>query len=74
MLLLCVCVCHEQVFCQKILEEKASDGGEPSGSAGIPMLNELKRNNIINIGVYVVRYFGGRKLGIPGLICAYSET
>ena len=57
-----------------ILQEKASDDGEPSGSAGRSILNESKRNNIVNVGLYVVRYFGGRKLGIPGLIHAYSET
>ena len=57
-----------------LLQEKASDDGEPSGSAGTPILNQSKRSNIINVGLYVVRYFGGKKLGIPGLIHAYSET
>ena len=57
-----------------LLQEKASDDGEPSGSAGAPILNQSKRSNIINVGLYVVRYFGGKKLGIPGLIHAYSET
>ena len=57
-----------------LVPEKASDDGEPSGSAGVPILNQSKRLNIVNVGLYVVRYFGGKKLGIPGLIHAYSET
>ena len=56
------------------LDEKASDDGEPSGSAGIPILNELKRRNIVNVGMFVVRHYGGRKLGIPGLVHSYTET
>ena len=57
-----------------ILEEKGSDDGEPRGSAGLPILNELKRVDIINACVFVVRYYGGTKLGISGLIHAYSEA
>ena len=56
------------------IQERSSDDGEPSGSAGQPILNEIKRNNIINAAVFIVRYYGGTKLGIPGLIHAYSET
>jgi uncharacterized YigZ family protein len=56
------------------ITEYASDAGEPSGSAGAPMLGELKRRELLNICVVVVRYFGGTKLGIPGLIHAYRET
>ncbi|MFI5170889.1 MAG: IMPACT family protein [Chitinophagales bacterium] len=54
--------------------EKSSDDGEPSGSAGKPVLNEMKRWNITNAGLFVVRYFGGKKLGIPGLINAYGTA
>ena len=54
------------------LDEYASDDGEPRGSSGPPILNSIKRHNIINTAVYVVRYFGGSKLGIPGLINAYG--
>ncbi len=63
-----------RIFNNKILQEKSSDDGEPAGSSGLPMLNELKRKNLVNVGVFVVRYFGGKKLGIPGLVHAYSES
>ena len=54
------------------LSEYASDDGEPRGSSGTPIFNSIKRHEIINVAIYVVRYFGGTKLGIPGLINAYS--
>ena len=56
------------------LDEFSGDDGEPKGSAGTPILNQLKRNNLINIGAYVVRIFGGSLLGIPGLIDSYSGS
>lgn len=56
------------------ITEYATDAGEPTGSAGQPILGELRRNNLINVCVIVVRYFGGTKLGIPGLIHAYRES
>jgi len=55
------------------LDEYASDDGEPRGSSGPPILNSIKRHEIINVGLFVVRYFGGTKLGIPGLINAYGS-
>ena len=57
----------------KILE-KASDDGEPSGTAGGPMLNILQKNDLCNILVVVTRYFGGVLLGTGGLIRAYSDV
>jgi uncharacterized YigZ family protein len=54
--------------------ERSSDDGEPAGSAGKPILNELKSRNITNTAVLVVRYYGGKKLGIPGLINAYGTA
>ena len=52
----------------------SSDAGEPSGTAGLPMLNALKKHEMTNIVVVVTRYFGGVKLGIRGLIEAYGKT
>ena len=52
--------------------QKANDDGEPSGTAGIPMLEILKKQEIHNVRVVVTRYFGGIKLGAGGLIRAYS--
>ena len=51
---------------------KASDDGEPSGTAGVPMLNILNGNNLSNVLVVVTRYFGGILLGTGGLVRAYS--
>ena len=56
------------------LDEFAADAGEPNGSAGQPILNVLKRNYLVNSAIFVSRYFGGTKLGIPGLIHAYGKA
>lgn len=56
------------------VQEFASDDGEPSGTAGLPMLNVFKRKDLVNICAVVVRYFGGTKLGKKGLIDAYREA
>lgn len=52
--------------------EKLSDDGEPSGTAGNPMLNLLQKNNLCNTLVIVIRYFGGILLGTGGLVRSYS--
>ena len=54
--------------------QKSSDDGEPSGTAGRPMLDVLKKAKITNTVVVVTRYFGGIKLGASGLIRAYSHA
>lgn len=51
---------------------RLNDDGEPSGTAARPMMNELMSKNLTNILLVVVRYFGGIKLGVPGLIAAYK--
>lgn len=56
------------------IEEFAQDDGEPSGTAGFPILNKLKSYNTINCACVVVRYFGGTKLGKPGLIQSYGQS
>lgn len=52
----------------------STDNGEPSGTAGKPILGQINSFNLTNIVVVVVRYFGGIKLGTPGLIAAYREA
>jgi uncharacterized YigZ family protein len=58
---------HDQI-------QKANDDGEPSGTAGVPMLEVLKKQNLKDTAVVVTRYFGGIKLGAGGLIRAYGNT
>lgn len=58
---------HDQI-------QRESDNGEPSGTAGVPMLEALKANQLHNVLAVVTRYFGGIKLGAGGLIRAYSNS
>ena len=63
--------CYAYII-QKI--EKCSDDGEPSGTAGAPLLSLLKSANLTNIIIIVTRYFGGILLGTGGLVRAYTEV
>lgn len=53
---------------------RVSDDGEPSGSAGRPILGQIDSKSLVNVLVVVVRYFGGTLLGVPGLINAYKSA
>jgi len=53
---------------------RANDDGEPSSSAGKPILGQLLSKELTNLVVFVIRYFGGTKLGVPGLINAYKSA
>lgn len=63
--------CYAYVIDNKI---KASDDGEPSGTAGLPILNVLQKEHLNHVLCIVVRYFGGIKLGAGGLIRAYTKS
>ena len=54
--------------------EKYEDDGEPNGTAGMPILNVLQKENLKNVLCVVIRYFGGLKLGAGGLVRAYSKA
>ncbi len=54
--------------------QRCSDDGEPGGTAGRPVLEVIKQNDLVNVLVIVTRYFGGIKLGAGGLIRAYSQA
>lgn len=67
------CVAYRVVEDEKIIE-RFSDDGEPSGTAGLPMLNILQKNNLVNVVIIVTRYFGGILLGTGGLVRAYQNS
>lgn len=67
------CMAYRIVDDNQIIE-KSSDDGEPSGTAGAPMLAILQKNNLTNVLIIVTRYFGGILLGTGGLVRAYSDS
>ena len=58
----------------KMIIEKSSDDKEPSGTAGIPILTVIQKNNLVNVLIKVTRYFGGILLGTGGLVKAYTDS
>jgi uncharacterized YigZ family protein len=66
--------CYAYVIGELGMAQKASDDGEPSGTAGVPMLEVLRRRQITDVIAVVTRYFGGTKLGAGGLIRAYGRA
>jgi len=65
--------CYSYILGESMNIQRSSDDGEPSGTAGIPILEVLKKEEITNSIVVVTRYFGGIMLGAGGLIRAYTE-
>ena len=66
--------CYAYVLHPDKSAQKENDDGEPSSTAGKPILNQIMQNNLTNTLIIVVRYFGGIKLGISGLIKAYKHA
>ena len=66
--------CSAYVIGQQFEIQKMSDDGEPSGTAGVPMLEVLKQRELTYLAAVVVRYFGGIKLGAGGLVRAYGQA
>ena len=67
-------VCYAYMLGHERTNFRANDNGEPSGTAGRPILGAINSRELTDILVVVVRYFGGTKLGVPGLIAAYKES
>lgn len=67
-------VCWAYMLGPERLEYRSNDNGEPSGTAGKPILGQINSFELTNVLIAVVRYFGGVKLGTPGLIVAYRQS
>lgn len=66
--------CYAYKWGKNGINYRANDDGEPAGSAGRPILGQIESLNLNYVLVIVVRYFGGTKLGVPGLVQAYKEA
>ena len=66
--------CYAWMLGSERKQFRANDDGEPNHSAGDPILGQIKSKNITNVLIVVVRYFGGTKLGVGGLIAAYKAA
>ncbi|MAW21733.1 MAG: YigZ family protein [Flavobacteriales bacterium] len=66
--------CYAYIINSDKSEQRANDDGEPSSTAGKPILGQIQSNNLTNTLIIVARYFGGTKLGVPGLIRSYKKA
>jgi uncharacterized YigZ family protein len=66
--------CYAYILGKEKKNLRANDDGEPNGTAGLPILGQIKSKNLTNVLVVVVRYFGGTKLGASGLVSAYKTA
>lgn len=66
--------CSAWILGERGDKQKSNDDGEPGGTAGNPILETIKKNDLTNVAIVVTRYFGGIKLGAGGLIRAYSHS
>jgi len=66
--------CYAYILNPNKSSQRANDDGEPSSTAGKPILGQILSNDLTNILIVVVRYFGGVKLGVPGLIKSYKTA
>ena len=66
--------CYAYIIKDEQMIKKSSDDGEPSGTAGSPILNVIEKNKLCNVLIIVTRYFGGILLGTGGLVRAYTES